>query len=286
MVSTTQKEKAEKFLKYHHDKELLVLLNSWDPGSSKLIQACGYRAVATSSMGVAAALGYPDCEIIQLPELLRIVTAIVNAVEVPVTVDFEAGFGNTVDEVVASVTQLIATGAVGINIEDSVKVRPVLMDEKAFCERIAAIRALSDSLGLHLVINARTDSFFTSQASHHEKLAESVRRGNLYREAGADCIFVQPVTDKETISTLVKEIHAPVNILCNPANGAGRPPSVAELTDLGVARLSLGSSVMKATLSLIRKIAVELKAEGSCTLLSEALSPLSDTALAYKMATG
>src|SRR6185369_2595218 len=110
----------------------------------------------------------------------------------------------------------------------------------------------------HFVINARTDSFYTSSGSSQEKLSESVRRGNKYREAGADCIFVQPVWDKETIATLVKEINAPINILANPANAAGVPPSVRELQDLGVARLSLGSSVMKATLALIKKVAGEL----------------------------
>ena len=91
MVSSIQKEKAELFLKYHHDKEILVLLNTWDIGSSKLIEACGYKAIATTSMGVAASLGYPDCEVIQLSEMLGRITGIVNAVHVPVTVDFESG---------------------------------------------------------------------------------------------------------------------------------------------------------------------------------------------------
>jgi 2-methylisocitrate lyase-like PEP mutase family enzyme len=285
MVPIIQKEKAEKFLEFHHDKEILVLLNSWDPGSSKLIEACGYRAIATTSMGIAASLGYPDCEVIQLSELLHIVTGIANAVQVPVTVDFEAGFGNNINEIVESVTKLIATGVVGINIEDSIELNPVLIEETAFCERISAIRALSDSLGFHLVINARTDSFYTSRASESEKLSESIRRGNKYREAGADCIFVQPVWNKETIATLVKEINAPINILSNPGIGGGLPPTIRELQDLGVARLSIGSGLMKATLALIKKVADELSRAGTCTLLSDTMTPLTDTALAYKMAT-
>ena len=284
MVSSIQKEKAETFLKFHHDEEILVLLNSWDPGSSKVVEACGYKAIATTSMGIAASLGHPDCEVIQLPEVLQIVTGIVNAVQVPVTVDFETGYGNNIDEIVESVTKLIATGVVGINIEDSVELSPVLIDEMEFCERITAIRALSDSLGFHLVINARTDSFYTSQASEREKLAESIRRGNKYREAGADCIFVQPVWDKETIRTLVKEINAPINILSNPTIGAGLPPSVRELQDLGVARLSLGSSLMKATLALIKKVADELSEKGTYSVLSDTMTPRPDAAWAYKMA--
>jgi len=286
MVSSNQKEKAELFLKYHHDKEILVLLNSWDIGSSKLIEACGYKAIATTSMGVAASLGYPDCQIITLPEIIQITTGIVNAVKVPVSVDIEAGYGNNVNEIIESVNKIIATGIVGINIEDSIDLNPVLIDEMEFCERISAIRSLSDSLGFHLVINARTDSFYTSLGSTKEKLSESIKRGNKYREAGADCIFVQPVWEKETISTLVKEINAPINILANPGIGGGLPPSVRELQDLGVARLSLGSSLMKATLALIKKVADELSEKGTYNILADYLTPLPDAAMAYKMAIG
>lgn len=286
MVPSLQREKAEMFLKFHQDKEILVLLNSWDIGSSKLIEACGYKAIATTSMGIAASLGYPDSQVIQLSEMLEVITGIANAVQAPVTVDIEAGYGNNQDEVIDSVKKIIATGIVGINIEDSINLNPVLMDEMEFCERIAAIRALSDSLGFHLVINARTDSFYTSSGSTKEKLSESIRRGNKYREAGADCIFVQPVWEKETIATLVKEINAPINILANPGIAGGLPPSVRELQDLGVARLSLGSSLMKAALALIKKVADELSEKGTYNVLADSLTPLPDAAMAYKMAVG
>jgi 2-methylisocitrate lyase-like PEP mutase family enzyme len=285
MISSIQKEKAEMFLKFHQDKELLVLLNSWDIGSSKLIEASGYKAIATTSMGIAASLGYPDGQIIQLSEMIEAITGIVNGVQVPVTVDIEAGYGNNLNEIIDSVKKIIATGIVGINIEDSLDLNPELIDEMEFCERISAIRSLSNSLGFHLVINARTDSFYTSSGSPQEKLSESIRRGNKYREAGADCIFIQPVWEKETISTLVKEINAPINILSNPGIGAGLPPSVRELQDLGVARLSLGSSLMKATLALIKKVADELSEKGTYNNLLDSLTPLPDAALAYKMAT-
>jgi 2-methylisocitrate lyase-like PEP mutase family enzyme len=285
MVSSVQKEKAELFLKYHHDKEILVLLNSWDIGSSKLIEACGYKAVATTSMGIAASLGYPDCQVIQLPEMIEVITGIINAVEVPVTVDIEAGYGNNLNEIIDSVKKIVATGIVGINIEDSIDLNPVLIDEMEFCERISAIRALSDSMGFHLVMNARTDSFYTSTGSTQEKLSESIRRGNKYREAGADCIFVQPVWEKDTIATLVKEINAPINILANPSIGAGVTPSISELQDLGVARVSLGSGLMKATLALIKKVANELSEKGTYNILLDTLTPLPDAALAYKMTT-
>ena len=286
MVSSIQKEKAELFLKYHLDKETLVLLNSWDTGSSKLIEACGYKAIATTSMGISASLGYPDCQVMQLSEMIKTIKGIVNAVQVPVTVDIEAGYGNNLNEIINSVKKIIETGIVGINIEDSIDRNPMLIDEMEFCERLSAIRGLSDSLGFHLVINARTDSFYTSLGSPEEKLSESIKRGNKYREAGADCIFIQPVWEKETISTLVKEINAPINILANPTMGAGLPLSISELQDLGVARVSLGASLMKATLALIKKVADELSEKGTCNILLDTLRPLPDTAMAYKMATG
>ncbi len=286
MVPGIQKEKAERFLKFHQDKEILVLLNSWDAGSSKLIEACGYKAIATTSMGIAASLGYPDVQVIQLSEMIAVVKGIVNAVEVPVTVDIEAGYGNKTNEIIDSVKKFIATGIAGINIEDSIDLNPVLIDEMEFCERLSAIRALSDSLGFHLVINARTDSFYTSTGSQKEKLSESIKRGNKYLEAGADCIFIQPVWDKETISKLVKEINGPINILSNRRIDAGLPPSVRELQDLGVARLSLGSSLMKATLAFIKKVAGELSEKGTYTILSDMLTPFPEAALAYKMAIG
>jgi len=262
------------------------LLNSWDAGSSKLIEACGYKAIATTSMGIAASLGYPDCQVIQLSEMIETITGIVSGVQVPVTVDIEAGYGDNLDEIIDSAKKIIATGIVGINIEDSIDLNPMLIDEMEFCERISAIRALSDSLGLHLVINARTDSFYVSSGSSQEKINESIKRGNKYREAGADCIFVQPVWEKELISTLVKEINAPINILSNPTIGAGSPLSVRELQDLGVARLSLGSSLMKATLALIKKVADELSAKGTSNTLLDVLTPLPDTVTAYNMAIG
>ena len=286
MVSSIQKEKAELFLKYHQGKEILVLLNSWDIGSSKLIEACGYKAIATTSMGIAASLGYPDCQVITLSEMIQAITGIVNAVQVPVSVDIEAGYGNNLNEIINSVKKIIATGIAGINIEDSIDLNPILIDEMEFCERISAIRALADSLGFHLVINARTDSFYTSSGSLREKLSESIKRGNKYREAGADCIFVQPVWEKETISTLVKEINAPINILSNPTIGAGVTPSINELQDLGVARVSLGSSLMKAALALIKKVADELSEKGTYNILLDTLTPIADAATAYKMAIG
>ena len=218
MVSKIQKEKAELFLKYHHDKDILVLLNSWDGGSSKLVEASGYKAIATTSMGIAASLGYPDRQIIQLSEMIEAITGIVRAVQVPVTVDIEAGYGNSLNEIIDSIKKIIETGIVGINIEDSIDLSPVLVDEMEFCERISAIRALSDSLGFHLVINTRTDSFYTSSGSQREKLSESIKRGNKYREAGADCIFCSACMGKRNDFNTGQGNSSPNQYSCKPWN--------------------------------------------------------------------
>lgn len=281
----TQKEKAELFLKLHHDDEVLVILNSWDAGSSKLVEACGFKAIGTTSMGVAASLGYPDCQKITFKELLNTVKSIVKSVSAPVTVDFEGGFGNNIDVILKNTEKLIQTGIVGINIEDSIALNPNLLETDKFCERLRAIRELSNSMGIHLVINARTDVFLAQSGKPEERLTEAVKRGNKYREAGADCIFVPNVTKSDKISLLVKEIDAPVNILANPTNGAGLPPGINELRELGVARLSVGSSVMKATLKLVRNIAEGLLLNGSYDNLLHSSTPVEDILKSYQMAT-
>ena len=285
MRQQTQREKAELFLRLHHDKEILVILNSWDPGSSRLIEASGFKAIGTTSMGVSASLGYPDCEQIQFAEMLEAIKRIANKVTLPLTVDIEGGFGNTTNDIVKNIKKIIETGVVGINIEDSVNRDPELLDAAKFSERISAIRELSDSLGIHLVINARTDAYLTLSGPADRCLDESIKRGNMYKEAGADCIFVPCVSDLKSISVLVKEIAAPVNILANPTNGVELPPTIKELEELGVARLSVGSSLMKSTLALIKRVADETIQAGTYDNLLEALTPIEESVKAYKMAT-
>src|SRR6266516_1385221 len=190
MVTLNQKRKAELFLKLHKDKDILVLLNSWDPGSSRLVEACGFKAIATTSMGISASLGYPDFQTIPFTAMGDAIAKIANKVDLPVTADIEGGYGKNLKEILVCIEKIISTGIAGINIEDSYDLNPQLLDESQFCERISAIRSLSDSLGFHLVINSRTDVFITRSGDPEHRLAESIRRGNKYREAGADCIFI------------------------------------------------------------------------------------------------
>ena len=285
MISQNQINKASDFLKFHSDREILVLLNSWDPGSSKLIQASGFKAIGTTSMGISASLGYPDCQAIPFQEMLDAIKRIVNKVNLPVTADIEGGYGKSLDEIVESTRKILLTGIVGINIEDSYDLNPKLINPDEFCERIKAIREMANSLGIHLVINARTDVFITYSGSESNRLSESIERGNRYREAGADCIFIPDVWQREKINTLVNEINSPINILSNPTNGTGFPPSIGELEEMGVARVSLGSSMMKSTLVLTKKVSEELIEKGTYGVLSASIEPIQDTLKAYKMAT-
>ena len=285
MISQDQVKKALKFLEFHNKKDILVLLNTWDPGSSRLIEALGFKAIGTTSMGVSASLGYPDCQAIPFDEMLKAIKRIVDKVDLPVTADIEGGYGKNVDEIVKNTKQLLLTGIVGINIEDSFDLNPKLVDTIEFCERISSIREMASSFGIHLVINARTDVFITSSEGKPWMMKEAIERGNKYKEAGTDCIFIPDVWQREKIETLVNEIEAPINILCNPTNGTGFPSSIAELEEIGVARVSLGSSLMKSTLTSIKKIAQEVVNNGTYELLSEYLLPIPETLIAYKMAT-
>ena len=181
---------ADDFLNLHRSGEILVLPNAWDAASARILAAAGARAIGRTSMGISASLGFPDCEVLPLDLMLEAVRRIVDAVDRPVTADMEAGYGDTTDAVVTSVRRAMECGAVGINIEDASgdPQRPVL-DPAVLAERIAAIREMADAMGLHLVINARTDIFLTPSADPAATLAEAIDRLNGYREAGADCVF-------------------------------------------------------------------------------------------------
>ncbi len=173
MLPASQQEKATEFSKLHTNEDILVLLNSWDPGSSKLIEAGGFKAIGTTSMGIAASLGYPDCQTIPFDEMVAAIKRIVEKVSLPVTADIEGGYGKNLAEIIACTKKIIESGVVGINIEDSYNLSPKLVDEVEFCERITAIRELSNTLNIHLVINARTDVFLTASGSEQSRLKES-----------------------------------------------------------------------------------------------------------------
>ena len=260
-----QAAKAERLRELHSGPRILVLPNAWDVASAKVFaRHASCQAIATTSAGVAASLGYPDGEHVPREEMLEAVGRIASAVAVPVTADLEAGYGDAAGTARAAV----AAGAVGLNIEDGRGGRSErLVAVGRQTAEIAAIRASGEESGVRLVVNARTDVFLREVGDPSGRLARAVERANAYLAAGADCAFVPGVADAELIERLVEAIDGPLNVLA----GAGTPP-VVELERLGVARVSVGSRPMRATLALARRMSAELLERGGYAFAEDALS--------------
>jgi 2-methylisocitrate lyase-like PEP mutase family enzyme len=265
------RRKAELLRSLHHADRPVVLPNAWDAASARLFETAGFPAIATTSAGISYACGFADGERIPRRTMLAAVERIAGAVAVPVTADLEAGYGPGPAAAARTVELLVATGAVGLNLEDARgRSRRTLVPQAAQVVRVRAARESAARAGVPVVINARTDVFHFAGLPEAQ-LAEAIRRGNAYLEAGADSIFVPFVRDAATIGELVRGIRGPVNILAGP----GSPP-VAALAALGVRRVSVGSGVMRATLGLARRAAVELRERGSTDLIGEWAIPFDE----------
>jgi len=233
-------------------------VNVWDVAGARAVLAAGAPAVATASYAMSAALGLPDGEGMTLADNLAVVERIAVAVDVPVTADLERGYGTTPDDVAASVSRLLATGAVGCNIEDSVvglgdpaqgaALRP--LPEQV--ERLRAARAAGDHAGMPLVINARTDV-----VGRGGPVDEAVARGLAYLDAGADCVFVVGTVSLPDVARLADAFEGRLNVL-------GRPgmPTIPELAAAGVCRISIGSSGIGITHGALSRAAGQLLAGG------------------------
>ena len=265
MARATQAELAREFLALHDGRKTLVLPNAWDVASARIFEEAGFPAVGTSSAGVAYALGYPDGQKISRSEMLAVVHRIAEAVRIPVTADVEAGYGAKPEDAAETAREVLSAGAVGMNLEDTVDDRlDLLADASLQKEKIRAVVETSARAGVPLVLNARTDIFLAAIGASETRVARTIERLNVYRDAGAQCLFAPGVKDKETIAQLVSGVRGPLNILAT----AGTPP-VAELEKLGVARVSVGSGPMRATLGLIARIARQIREEGSFSLMTD-----------------
>ncbi len=255
----TQQSKAEAFRRMHRGGSILLLPNIWDVASARILEESGVEAIATSSAGVAFTLGYPDGQRISRSEMIAAVARIARAVKVPVTADLEAGYGDHPEDAARTASDVIAAGAVGMNIEDGTDDSSQPLIELALAvEKIRAVREEALRTGVPIVVNARTDVYLAEVGPPERRYDETVRRLAAYRDAGADCLFAPGVRDVSTIDRLVKDLKWQVNILAGPGS-----PSVPELQKLGVARVSLGSGPMRATLGLLSRLAEELKTSGT-----------------------
>ena len=252
-------DRAERLRALHHGDRILVLPNIWDPGGARMMQWLGYPAVATASASVAYALGYDDGQQITLDAMVDVVARVASAVQVPVTADMEWGYAEQPRDVAANMRRVLRAGAVGVNLEDSVREGERMFEVEFQCDRIRAVRAMASQEGVPLVINARTDVFWPRvSGTDAEKFEEAVRRAKAYLLAGADCIYPIVLGDLATLKRLHEAIRAPINVLA-PTSRA----TLRELEDAGVARLSLGPALMWASLSVMRTIAVDLQRYGS-----------------------
>ena len=267
-VKAEQQALARQFGQLHRSSRLLVLPNAWDAGSAVIFERVGFNAVGTTSAGIAYSLGYPDGERVEFADVLECVKRILKRITVPLTVDMERGYGNEVEQVVENVRRVIALGAVGINLEDGLaSPSPRLTEQVEQCDLLQAVAALKKELGLPFIINARTDVYWLGIGDPARRLNLALERAGAYAAAGADCVFIPGKLNRETIQALTTELAVPLNVIAAPDS-----LSVSELESLGVARLSLGSGPVRATLGLTHTIANELK-HGSFESLNQNVLP-------------
>jgi 2-methylisocitrate lyase-like PEP mutase family enzyme len=239
-----QARKAELLRSLHVPGDPLVLPNVWDVGSARAVVDAGFPVVATASNAIAAALGHDDGEGAPRDEMMFVAGRIAASVDVPVTVDAEAGYGAAPGELAEL---LVGIGAVGCNVEDSDHANGGLIDVDLRAAYLAEMRAAANRIGVPLVINARIDSYLPSSPHQGgERLADALARARAYCAAGADCVFV-PGAGPDDLRVVVGEVGAPVN--------AGLPLKGGSLPDLraaGVARVSVGPQLYRGALDHLR----------------------------------
>lgn len=222
------------FRELHQQDEPLLIGNVWDVPSAQAYEAAGYQALGTSSAAIASMLGYKDGEQMPFEELLFIVNRIRSAISLPLSVDIEAGYDDNPTGLISNMKQLCELGIAGINIEDSLSagVRG-LLPIPVFQERLRAITSYLKENQIDLFINARCDPFLLGLPN---ALDEAKKRAAAYAEAGADGIFLPGITDENDIADFVNDSSLPLNVMTLPGL-----PSIAELTEIGVKRISMGN---------------------------------------------
>ena len=253
-IENIQPSKGKILYDLHHNGKLLVLPNVWESLGAAMLEDIGYPAVATASGATAFSNGYHDGEKIPFNDLLNILQRIVNSVNVPVTADIESGYAGDNATLAENIRRVIGIGIAGINFEDSHHDEQKLIPIDEQCEKIFLIKKVSTEMGMPLFINARTDVYIKrNNLSDEEKLSQILLRGKAYKDAGANGLYPIFLKDKNTISTIIKEVDLPVNILLLPGI-----PNFNELKEIGVARLSLGPGFLKVAINAMKNVAEKL----------------------------
>jgi len=259
-----QKGKAEEFRELHHRKRILILPNGWDVPSARVFEDAGFPAIATSSAGMLVSLGYPDGEVIGRDEFVSAVGRIAGVLSVPLSADIVAGFGKTTKDVLITVKAILKTGAVGINIEDFAHATKKLYPIEKQVRNVKAIRKIGETVGVPIVINARTDALRYAEGDEEARFKEAIRRATAYRDAGADCVYPMGLTDPASIASFVLALDFPVNVMVRKGL-----PEISVLQRLGVARVSFGPSPSYAAMGLLKRAAKEVLGKGTYENLVE-----------------
>jgi 2-methylisocitrate lyase-like PEP mutase family enzyme len=235
MARRSQRQLAEDFRGLHRTRPLLIP-NAWDAMSAKTFEAVGFKAVATTSGGIAWSLGYQDGERAPWSEVVGATRRIARVLDGPLTADIEAGYATTLDQLHDHTVDIINAGAVGLNIED--QSAGCLRDIADATTRIAAVRKAADDSDVPIFINARTDVFHIKDEPKNGRIVEVLRRARAYHDAGADGIFLFGLADMQVAAELIAKIDLPVNIV-----GRAGLPNLSALAKIGVGRVTMASSL-------------------------------------------
>jgi 2-methylisocitrate lyase-like PEP mutase family enzyme len=251
-MSTSMKAKAAAFHQLHHADQILVLPNCWDALSAVVMKEVGAKAIATTSAGLAWAHGYADGEKLPVDALIRAIQEVTRVIDLPVTVDLESGFSDDLTIFATTIQAVIDAGAVGINLEDGKKTPELLIS------KIGVVKEVTGRNDVPFFVNARTDVVLLSLVSEAEAIKEVIRRGTLYREAGADGFFVPGLVQLEKIRTIVESVDLPLNVLAT--RGVS---TIAEIEKTGAKRLSIGARLTEAVSGRLKQLATELLCDHS-----------------------
>lgn len=246
MAAPEPASRCEALRSLHVPGEPVLLPNAWDAASASAVVAAGFRAVATTSAGVAAALGYEDHQGAPAAEMLAAAARIARTVDVPVTVDAEAGYGLEAAELVA---ELERVGAAGCNLEETDHESGSLRPPEEQAAWLRSVRTAADDVGYGLVVNARIDVFLAGDEPQKALVADALRRAHAYLAAGADCVYPIGLREREALAAFVAGAGGPVNVLALPS-----APSLSELAALGVARISWGGLVHRRSMEQLREL--------------------------------
>ena len=265
-VIAAANEKSRKLRELVRAPEILVMPGAYDVLSAILFEQMGFKAIQGTSGGIAMALGYPDGEVMSRDLFVEVSGNLAEAVSVPFNADGEKGYGDEAG-VRDTVRALVARGVAGMNLEDgAAKGKGGLVELSEQLRKIKAVMETKRELGSEFFLNARIDSFHVMPDDPKRALHEAIHRGNAYAEAGGDCIFYLFLHSAQIIGTVAKEVQAPISILAGPQS-----PSVKELQDLGVARVSYGSGFLKAAITGTKRLAQEILEKGTCNLLKDGM---------------